>query len=50
MHVPVGKTFSHGRLFDKIWQKLILLGLVNVSYCMAAPLLARFKDLSGVIK
>lgn len=29
MHVPVGETFSRGRLFDKIWQKLILVGLVN---------------------
>lgn len=43
MHVPVGKTFSHGRLFDKIEQELILMGLVNVNYYMALPFLAGFK-------
>lgn len=42
MHVPVGKTFSHGQLFDKIWQELILVGLVIMNYCTAAPLLAGF--------
>lgn len=45
MHVPVGKTFSHGRLFDKIWQELILVGLV-MNYCMADPLLAGFRGVS----
>lgn len=47
MHVPVGKTFSHGRLFDKIWQGLILVGLVNMSYCMAGLLLAGFRAVYG---
>lgn len=42
MHVPVGKTFSRGRLFDKIGQELLLMGLVINIYYMAAPFLAGF--------
>lgn len=47
MRVPVGKTFSHGRLFDKIRQELILVGLVIMNYCIAGPLLAGFRGVSG---
>jgi len=47
MHVPVGKTFPHGQFFDKIWQELILVELVNMNYCTTAPLLAGFRGVSG---